>query len=297
MTQRRRHVVEVSLRAGHAVDTVFTTRRGDARDLARAGAADGVDVVVVAAGDGTLNEAANGLVGTETALAPLPGGSTNVFARAVGFGNRLERAIERLLVALDRRSIRRVGVGAANGRHFLFHLGAGFDAAVVERIEHIPRVKRYAAHPAFALTTLGLLAAGYDRRHPGIRVSRTDRADGCDHDSFLTVVSNVTPYTFVGFRRMLLTREAALDRALAVTSLTRFSIADAARVFGSAVGGAGRLRHDPCVVQLHDVERLQLTARRPDGGFPWQVDGDYLGTVEALEVTYVPDALSLVLPV
>src|SRR5690242_15561824 len=123
MTERRLQFLRATLAAGHTVEIATTKARDHARELAREAADDGVDVVVVAAGDGTLNEAANGLVGTATALAPVPGGSTNVFARAVGYGNRLERATERLLGALDRGSIRRIGLGAANGRHFLFHLG------------------------------------------------------------------------------------------------------------------------------------------------------------------------------
>lgn len=292
MTPRRLHLVEAGLRAAHDVDTALTGGRDDARGLARRAAEEGVEVVVVAAGDGTLSEAADGLVGTATALAPLPGGSTNVFARASGFGNRMNRALDRLVRALAADSIARVGVGAANGRHFLFHLGAGFDAAVVERIERAPRVKRYAAHPAFALATLRLVAGGFDRRHPRVRVRLPD---GEAHDSFLTVVSNVAPYTFVGFRRMLLTREASLCRALALTSITRFRLADIARAVGSALCSAGYLSHCATVVQRADLTALRLEATSADG-FPWQVDGDFLGTAHALEVRYVPDALWLVLP-
>ena len=296
MTERRVQFIRATLAAGHDVDVVMTTGRDHARELALEAAADGVDVVVVAAGDGTLNEAANGLVGTATALAPIPGGSTNVFARAVGFGNRLERAGERVLLALDRGSIRRVGVGAANGRHFLFHLGAGFDAAVVARIEERPGVKRYAAHPAFALATMRTLQRGFDRANPALRVRLPD---GSQHESFFSVVSNLAPYTYVGARRMLLTREASLDRALALTSLTRFRLGDVAGTFGSTVGGARRLARAPTVVQRADLASLRLTAIGAGAGerFPWQVDGDYLGDIDDLDVVYVPDAISLVLPV
>jgi diacylglycerol kinase family enzyme len=296
MTERRIQLIRATLAPGHTLEIANTTGRDHARVLARDAAADGVDVVIVAAGDGTLNEAANGLVGTATALAPVPGGSTNVFARAVGYGNRVERALERLLVALDRGSIRRVGVGAANGRHFLFHLGAGFDAAVVARIEARPRVKRYAAHPAFAVATVRTLHRGFDRANPVLRVRLPD---GSHHESFFSVVSNLAPYTYLGPRRMLLTRDASLDRALALTSFTRFTVADVARTFGSTVGCARRLARDPTVVQRADLESLRLTAIGAGAGerFPWQVDGDYLGEIDDLDVVYVPEAISLVLPV
>jgi diacylglycerol kinase family enzyme len=295
MTDRRLQLIRATLAAGHTIEVATTTGRDHARELAREAAADGVDVVVVASGDGTLNEAANGLVGTETALAPVPAGSTNVFARAVGYGNRLERATERLLVALDHGSIRRVGLGAANGRHFLFHLGAGFDAAVVARMETKPGVKRYAAHPAFAVATLRTLQRGFDRENPILRVRLPD---GSRHESFFSVVSNLAPYTYIGPRRMLLTRNASLDRALALTSLTRFTMVDVAGTFGSTVGRAGRLARDPTVVQRADLDSLRVTAIGAGAGerFPWQVDGDYLGEIDDLDIGYVPDAISLVLP-
>ena len=294
MTERRRAAITDGLGGHHALESVETRARGHARDLAAEAAAAGIDVVVVASGDGTLNEAADGLIGSTTALAPLPGGATNVFARAIGYGNRLDDATALLLAALDAESIRRIGVGAANGRHFLFHLGAGFDAAVVDRIERNPKVKRYAAHPAFALQTVRLLAHGYDRRVPAMHVEAPEAR--APHDSFFTVVSNVAPYTYAGPRRLLLTPDASLDRALAVTSLTRFRLVDAVGAIGSSVGRAARLQRAEEIVQLSDVTEVSLTAPDPDRPFPWQVDGEPLGTVDALVVRYLPDALSVVLP-
>lgn len=294
MSARRRADVEARLGSVHPMDTVVTRARGHARELAAAAAAEGIEVVAVAAGDGTLNEAADGLIGTATALAPLPGGSTNVFARAVGYSKHLDRATEQVMAALAADGVRRIGVGAADGRHFLFHLGVGFDAAVVAHMEALsPRVKRVAAHPAFAAQTVRTLVSGFDRANPTVHVAAPD---GPHHSSFFTVVSNVAPYSFVGPRRMLLTRDAALDRALAVTSLTRFRLTDVARAFGSAVAGARHLGNGREVVQLHDVTELRLTAAQPGTELPWQVDGDYLGTVAALHVRFVPDALSVVLP-
>ncbi len=86
-------------------------------------------------GDGTVNEVANGLARTSTALAVLPGGSTNVFARTLGFDNEPVAATHQLLDAVSRGSIHRVGLGNVNGRFFCFHVGAGLDAAVVEQVE------------------------------------------------------------------------------------------------------------------------------------------------------------------
>src|SRR5687768_11921903 len=135
VTARTRVMIAKALSADHTVEVAETSRRGHATRLAQGAAADGVDVVVVLGGDGTLNEAANGLAGSSTALAPLPGGSTNVFARTIGLPDDPVEATQLLLEALAAGSIRRVGLGSVNGRYFLFHVGMGFDAAVVQQVE------------------------------------------------------------------------------------------------------------------------------------------------------------------
>ena len=143
VTARGRVVIQKALSADHDV-----TRRRDqpARPRHPPGPGrgrDGVDVVVVLGGDGTLNEAANGLAGTDTALAALPGGSTNVFARTIGLPNDPIEATGALLDGLGRRAgSSTVGLGSVNGRYFLFHVGIGFDAAVVEQVERRAQLKR-----------------------------------------------------------------------------------------------------------------------------------------------------------
>lgn len=277
------------------VDVVSTLVRGHATDLARAATGAGIDLVVAAGGDGTLDEVANGLIGTDTALAPFPGGSTNVFARAVGFGNRPDLATDRIVAALDAGSVHRTGLGSVDGRRFLFHVGFGFDAAVVADMERRHRsqwVKRFAAHPAFAYQTVATLARA-DRRHPPLEVTVPGESA---HRSFFTVVSNVAPYSFVGPRRLLLTAEAGLDRALACTSVTRFSWGAVAGVFASAVGSGRRIADGPGVVQRHDLDGIVV--RSVDGrSFPVQVDGDLLGERTVATVRYEPDALAVLLPV
>jgi diacylglycerol kinase family enzyme len=102
VTPRARVLIRKALAEHHDVEVEETSRRGHARRLARAAARDGFDVVAVLAGDGTSNEAADGLAGTQTALAPLPGGSTNVYARTLGYPNEPLRAKVRLIAALVR---------------------------------------------------------------------------------------------------------------------------------------------------------------------------------------------------
>src|SRR5579864_2134994 len=111
VTPRGRVVIQKALGADCDVHMVETSRRGHATRLAQGAAAEGIDVVVALGGDGTLNEAANGLAGTPTALGVLPGGSTNVFARSIGFTNDPIEATGELLAALNRKSLQRVPLG------------------------------------------------------------------------------------------------------------------------------------------------------------------------------------------
>src|SRR5690606_14257900 len=119
-------------------------------------------------------EAANGLVGTDTALGILPGGSSNVFARTIGLPNDPIEATGVLLDSLATGSIRRVGLGAVNGRCFLFHTGLGFDAAVVEQVERRSSLKRYAGHPLFVYAGFATWFRHFDKSRPRMAVHLPD---------------------------------------------------------------------------------------------------------------------------
>src|SRR4029453_18589776 len=171
VTPRSRVVIGKALSADHDVTVAETSRRGHATRLAQGAAATGADVVVVLGGDGTLNEAANGLAGTATALAPLPGGSTNVFARTIGLPNDPIEATGALLDGPAAGRIGDGGLGSVNGRYFLFHVGLGFDAAVVEQVERRAQLKRWAGHPLFAFSAVTSWFRHYDRSRPRFSVN------------------------------------------------------------------------------------------------------------------------------
>jgi diacylglycerol kinase family enzyme len=291
MTPRRRVRIQRALGARHRLEVAETFRRGHATRLARAAARDGVDVVVVAAGDGTLNEAADGLVGTDTALAPLPAGSTNVFARTIGMRNRIDPALQQLVAAIDARSFKRIGLGRANGRHFLFHCGTGFDAEVIEQVERHSYLKRWFAHPTFALVALTTFFRGFDRERPVYRVERDGEPIGT---GFFSIVSNTAPYAFFGPRPLRVTQAAGFDHRLALTMFEKLEVGVLLPAAISAMLRGRRIEHQRGILQLSDVDQLTFYAEQ--GPFPWQVDGDYLGQVERLDVSYSPDALTLVMP-
>jgi YegS/Rv2252/BmrU family lipid kinase len=123
-------------RAGLSVDVVMTPAPGEAARLASSGVEDGYERVIAVGGDGTANEVANGLVGTDVALALYPIGSGNDFSRALGY----PRKRDRLAAFLASASERRIDVGEVNGRIFLNTAGVGIDGHVVERIIASSRV-------------------------------------------------------------------------------------------------------------------------------------------------------------
>jgi len=290
VTARARVVIAKALAADHDLTVAETTRRGHAERLARGAANEGIEVVVVMGGDGTLNEAANGLAGTETALAPLPGGSTNVFARTIGIAREPLEAAGQLLASLHRHSYRRIGVGCVNGRRFLFHTGLGFDAAVVARVERRNELKRYAGHPLFVASAFVTWFKHYDHSRPHFAIQIGDELiEGC----YFAIVSKTSPYTFLGPRPVVVAPEADLDSRLSVTAFRTLRFVPVMAAVGSALGSGKVLRRHPSLVHRADVGSLTALGTGP---FPYQVDGDHLGEVERLELTYEDDALTMVVP-
>jgi diacylglycerol kinase family enzyme len=291
VTARRRVLVQRVLGADHKLEVEETSRRGHATRIARGAALDGVEVVVVLGGDGTLSEAADGLAGTTTALAPLPGGSTNVFARSIGVAYDPVQAAERLVVSLARVNFRRIGLGVADGRRFLFHAGLGLDAAVIAQVERRSFLKRYGTHPLFVATTVDTWLRHYDHRRPRFRV---EIGDG-EHvgDSAFTIISNQRPWAYLGRRPLMIAPAAGLDVPLTVTLFRSLDLSMLLGGAASALNGGQRLMHHPKVAQRTDVRSITVTGFGP---FPWQVDGDYLGDIEHLTISWAPDALTIVMP-
>jgi diacylglycerol kinase family enzyme len=272
-----------------------TARRGHAERLARGAANDGTDVVVLLGGDGTLNEAANGLIGSPTVLAPLPGGSTNVFARTIGMSRDPLEAIDQLLDSLHRRSFRRVGLGNVNGRRFLFHTGIGFDAAVVAQVERRSQLKRYIGQSLFVASAFLTWFRHYDHSRPRFSVELPGVAGARDvvDGGYFAIVSKTSPYTFMGSRPVVVAPEATLDSPLSLTVLRTLRFASVIAVAASSMGRRSILRRHPRIVSRSGLSSFTVVGPKP---FPYQVDGDHLGDVDRLEFSYEPDALTIVVP-
>src|SRR5665213_4514816 len=141
VSDRLKNLVVYALRGSYHVDAIDTEARDHATELCREAADAGYDVVVAFGGDGTVNEAANGLLGSPTPLCCLPGGSANVFGKILGIPGDVVDATAHLLAMAADWKPRRVDLGVVNGRCFTFASGLGLDASVVERVDANPRLK------------------------------------------------------------------------------------------------------------------------------------------------------------
>jgi len=290
VTARKRVMLRKLLSAQHEVEVAETSRRGHATRLARAAAHDGFDVVAVFAGDGTLNEAADGLLRTSTALAPLPGGSTNVYARTLGYPNDAIAAAQLLLGSLARDATKRIGVGFANRRPFLFNTGIGFDAAVIRRVERYGELKRHLSHPLHVAAAFEAFAAKEGpRTNVEIELDSGEIIEGVH----FAIASKTDPYTFLGRIPLRVAPDAAIDRPIA---LTAFRSLDAVTLLGGAISSMWHgdfLAKRRGIEHRSDVHRMLVRSAEP---FAYQVDGDDAGNADQLDIAFEPDALTIVVP-
>ena len=280
-------VIEKALSADFRLEVAETKGRGHARELAAQAASEGVHMVAVLSGDGTINETVNALAGTETALAPLPGGATNILVRALGLPLDPVEATGMLISkALDDEAFK-LNLGRADGRYFAVNCGAGVDAAAMKRLDQkFPKTKEKFDRVAFRVVAWELMV-GYAGRRPDLRLS----VDGGEPTPSLSVmVGRTDPYTYYKGVGLRMTPDASLDAGLDVLSvrkLARRSIPRIAwQVFGSARHVLGR-----DIDYIHDASSVLVTSDTP---FPAQVDGDAYGEHRRLEMTLAPEALWVV---
>jgi diacylglycerol kinase family enzyme len=192
VSDRLKNLVVYALQSRYTVEAVDTEQRGHATQICREAAREGYDVVVAFGGDGTANEAANGLVGSDTPLTVLPGGSTNVWCRTLGIPNDVVDATEHLLRIADDFHPRPVDLGLVNGRHFVFASGVGLDASVVERVDaHPTRKTRFGAW-YYTLAALTIFNRRYLVNPPVVRVTAGERT----LTGVTVIVQNSDPFTY-----------------------------------------------------------------------------------------------------
>jgi diacylglycerol kinase family enzyme len=290
VSDRLKNLVVYALRGSYQVDAIDTERRDHATDLCRQAASEGYDLVVAFGGDGTVNEAANGLVGSGTPLSCLPGGRTNVYCRILGIPTDVVDATEHLLALADDWRPRQVDIGRVNGRHFVFSAGVGLDASVVERVDAHPRLKARLGEWYYAWVTTGI----FNRRYL-INPPRFDVGLGDDQVRGVTaLVQTAMPYTFFGDRPVQMAENVSLDSGdLAGVVLKRANPLDVPTVAFRALTDRARMSGHRQIHPFSGVTGLTIRSvdERP---LPLQVDGDYIGEATEAHFDVVPGGLTVV---
>jgi diacylglycerol kinase family enzyme len=303
VSDRLRHLVVYALQGRFEVDAVDTEARGHATELCREAAHEGYDVVVAFGGDGTVNEAANGLLGSPTPLTCLPGGSANVFAKMLGIPGELVDATEHLLALADDWRPRRVDLGVvsaggpeddhevADRRCFTFASGLGVDASVVERVDANPRLKARLGAYYFTWVALGTFAHRYLVKPPRMEVAL---ADGTTLAGVTTIVQNGSPFTYFQNRPIEIADGTTLDSgSLCGCVLHRATPLSMPSIGLRAFSGGARVTRHRQVTGISELAELTVRSSN-ERLLPLQVDGDYLGEVSQARYSIMPGALNVV---
>jgi diacylglycerol kinase family enzyme len=291
---RGRQVIASALGHELKLDVAETGHRGHAAELAQQAVVDGIELVISLGGDGTVNELVNGLLADGPrpglpGLGVVPGGSTNVFARAAGLPRDPVEATGLLLDAVRQNRRRPLGLGRADGRWFTFCAGLGLDAEVVHRVEQLRSKGRRLTNRLYIATAVRRFFRGTDRRTPALTLSQPGMAD-VDH-LFLAVVANTTPWTYLGERPISPTPDASFDTGLDVLALRHLHTFATLRHIRQIVSNSRRPPSGHSVVSLHDQSTFSLRSTRP---IAFQMDGEYLGERDHVRFDSVAEAIQLV---
>ncbi len=291
VSDRLKHLVVYALRGSYEVDAIDTERRGHATELCREAAREGYDVVVAFGGDGTVNEAANGLVGSGVPLSCLPGGRANVYCRILGIPADVVDATEHLLGLADDWRPRAVDLGRVGDRCFTFSAGVGLDASVVERVDAHPRLKARLGEYYY----VWVATSTFNRRYL-LRPPRLEAEIGDERVTGVTVVvQNATPYTYFGDRPVEIGQGASLESGdLAGVVLKRARPIDLPTVSWRALSGgrAPMSGHR----QVHPFAGAGSLAVRSldERPLPIQVDGDFIGTADEAQFAVIRRGLTVI---
>jgi diacylglycerol kinase family enzyme len=294
-TRKTQDVLARALASDLKLDVAETTHRGHAAELGTQALRDGVDLVVALGGDGTVNEVVNGLLvdGPSPhvpALAVVPGGSTNVFSRALGQSPDPVEATAEVLDGLRRGRTRRISLGRADERWFTFTAGFGFDAEVVKRVERLRESGRVSTASLYVRAAVTQFARDRNRWRPPMTIEVPGEPE--QSGFFLCIASNTAPWTYLGRRPVNLLPRASFCAGLDVVALRRTSTTRMLRHVARALRGREPCQHST-VATVSDAGQVILRSSRP---MAVQVDGDYLGDQQTLLLRSIPAALRVVVP-
>ncbi len=279
-----------------------TDHRGHAIEIARDATRDGIDVVIVHGGDGTVNEVVNGILGDcgrgrpaqdGPAVAVVPGGSANVFARALGISPDPTVATNQLVDLLDgfRRgaSWRRIGLMDCGERWGVFTAGMGVDGDVVAAVEaQREKGRKVTASRYIRVTVREMLAGATKEPSLTLHLPGREPVPGV-HFAF---VSNSSPWTYANTRPVWTNPDTTFETGLGIFAVTSMNVWANLRLVGRMVSRNPRIEAKH-LIRDDDLAWVRVTSDTP---VACQIDGDYAGLRETMTFTQVRDALGVVAP-
>ena len=300
-TPAGRDLVAHALESRVGLVVTHTDHRGHAIEIAEAAKRDGTDVIIVHGGDGTVNEVVNGLLGkpgpdrpaadTLPAVAVVPGGSANVFARALGISPDPIEATNQLidLLGAHRGAWRRIGLMDCVERWAVFTAGMGVDGDVVAAVEaQRAKGRKVTAGRYIRIAVREML--GSVRDEPLLTVHLPDREPVSGvHFAF---VSNASPWTYANARPVWTNPDTTFETGLGVFAVTTTNVAANLLVVRRMLSKKARIKGKH-LIREDNLPWVRITSAEP---IACQVDGDFLGMRDDMTFTAVPQALAVVAP-
>jgi diacylglycerol kinase family enzyme len=296
VSDRLKNLVVYALQGRYDVEAVSTQAQNHATEIGREARDGGYDVVVAFGGDGTLNEVANGLAGTDVPVSVLPGGSTNVVCRTLGIPNDVVDATEHLLGIADDFRPRRIDLGLVNGRYFVFSCGMGLDASVTQRVDARPGLKATAGPYYYTWAALSAFYRRYARNPVILRVE----SEGEEIEGITTLVQNSDPYTYFASRPIRICEGIEFDDGkLSAAVLRRGAQRDLVTLIPRLLGQKLSAAQHRQIQTLENVREMTVSSGSTDEDgralpFPVQVDGDFIGDLSRVELRVDSGALTVV---
>lgn len=281
VTDELTRAVERALSRTASVRTLLTERPGHAAELVEA--ATEAEAIFVFSGDGGFNEAVNGVDG-EVPIGFVPGGGANVVPRLLGLPRDPVAAAEQLADAVAAGRTRRISIGRANGRRFVFSCGVGLDAEVVRRVDELGR-EAYGRRPpdsAYVRAVAAILAERRGRLEPRMTIRGLGRAA-------FALFAKAETYTYAGPLPIRVAPLARLEEGLDVVAPIRVRARTLPRLVAYLARGSG-IERARDVLYGHDLDRVEVVCDEPT---PLQVDGEDLGDVERVLCECERGALSV----
>jgi diacylglycerol kinase family enzyme len=297
VSDRLKNLVVYALQGRYEVKAVATQAQNHATEIGREACEGGYDVVVAFGGDGTLNEVANGMVGTDLPVAILPGGSTNVVCRTLGMPNDVVDATEHLLSLVDDWQPRKIDLGKVDERYFVFACGAGIDASVVKRVDRNPTMKGNAGPYYYSWAGI----SSFYRKYLVNPIRMRTQVEGREPiEGITTIIQNSDPFTYFASRPIRVCEGIAIDDGtLSMAVLKRAAQRDMPTLINRLFSESRPAARHRQVAHFDDVlcATVETVSENTDGSprpLPLQVDGDYIGERARIELQAVPGALTVV---